>query len=68
MAGKKRETDLCRVLFVLAHGKDPFAVFLPLLNTAKVSRQNTADVLLRAGKVGGRGGVCAGEGSLPCVR
>jgi hypothetical protein len=94
-AGKKREIDLCRVLYRaahgkaifavyflvwhtakhlccvlsdLAHGKVIFAVFLAILHTAKVSRQNAADILLRAGKVGGRRGVCAGRAPLPCVR
>jgi hypothetical protein len=63
MTGKKREMDLCRVLFKMAHGNAIFVVFLALLHTAKVSRQNDADMLLRVGKVGGRGW-CAREKGL----
>jgi hypothetical protein len=63
-----RQSRLCCVLFDLAHGKAIFAVFLAIVHTAKVSRQNAADIVLRAGKFGGRGELCAGQGPLPCVR
>jgi hypothetical protein len=43
-----RQSHLCRVLFKMARGKAIFAVFLDILHTSKVSRQNSADMLLRA--------------------
>jgi hypothetical protein len=37
MAGKKREMDLCRVLFIIAHGKALFAVFFLKWHMAKTT-------------------------------